>query len=133
MLRLRNNLWALALLLGACATEDGPTTGTRDELYGPWLVNESSAAGPQAYTVTISQGPGTNDVLISNFHNEGAGAVARMELVTNTAVSIPEQWLPGNIRITGNGAITSNYGQINLSYSVDDGTGAEQIQSVMVR
>lgn len=130
---LRSNWWAAALVVGACTTEDAPSTGTRDELYGPWLVNESSAGGPQAYTVNITQGPGANDVLIANFHNEGAGATARMELITNTNVVIPDQFLPGNIRVVGNGAITSNYGQINLSYTVDDGTGAEQIQAVMVR
>jgi hypothetical protein len=98
-----------------------------EKLEGEWTCDEQPATGKKstedAYTVYISADPDNmNGVIIDNFYGVNAEAKAT---IIGMSLSISTQTIEGDFEVSGSGVISSGYKEINLSYSVDDGSGVE--------
>ena len=113
---------AISLFVISCEDEPvDPNYDLRDEYVGDWVcVENSSIYGSSSYTITIEKAD-TNEayIHISNFYNLGNAIEVAAEVFDNS-VLIPQQNVGGNI-ISGTATSNSNYTEIDLTYSVDDG------------
>jgi hypothetical protein len=124
-------LFLLALLLPlfftySCETIDTLTgaAATVAKIEGEWTCDEQSEifkATAEVYTVTISaDADNTSGVIIDNFYGLNASAKAN---VSGMSLIIPNQNVEGGFSVSGSGTISSNFEKINLTYTVDDGSG----------
>ena len=110
----------------SCETIDTLTGGaaTVAKLEGEWTVDEQSEifkATSEVYIVTLSaNADNASGVIIDNFYGLNASAKAN---VTGMSLIIPNQNVEGGFSVSGSGTISSNFEKINLSYTVDDGSG----------
>jgi hypothetical protein len=110
----------------SCETIDTLTGGaaTVAKIEGEWTCDEQSEifkATAEVYTVTISaDADNTSGVIIDNFYGLNASAKAT---VSGMSLNIPSQDVEGGFSVSGSGTISSNFEKINLSYTVDDGSG----------
>jgi hypothetical protein len=114
------------LFTNSCETIDTLTgaAATVAKLEGEWTCDEQSEifkATAEVYTVTLSADADNNaGVIIDNFYGLNASAKAN---VTGMSLIIPNQNVEGGFSVSGSGTISSNFEKINLSYTVDDGSG----------
>lgn len=114
------------LFITSCETIDTLTGGaaTVAKLEGEWTCNEQSEifkATAEVYSVTLSADADNNSgLIIDNFYGLNASAKAN---VAGMSVTIPNQDVEGGFSVSGSGTISSNYEKINLTYTVDDGSG----------
>jgi hypothetical protein len=114
------------LITLSCETVDTLTGGaaTVAKLEGDWTCDEQSEifkATAEVYTVTLSADADNNSgVIIDNFYGLNASAKAN---VSGMSLIIPNQNVEGGFSVSGSGTISSNFEKINLSYTVDDGSG----------
>lgn len=110
----------------SCETIDTLTGGaaTVAKLEGEWTCDEKSEvfkATEEVYTVTLSaDANNASGVIIDNFYGLNASAKAT---VTGMSLNIPSQNVEGGFTVSGSGTISSSYEKINLTYTVDDGSG----------
>ena len=110
----------------SCETIDTLTGGaaTVAKLEGEWTVDEQSEifkATSEVYIVTLSaNADNASGVIIDNFYGLNASAKAN---VSGMSLIIPNQNVEGGFSVSGSGTISSNFEKINLSYTVDDGSG----------
>jgi hypothetical protein len=110
----------------SCETIDTLTgsAATVAKLEGEWTCDEQSEifkATSEVYTVTLSaDADNTSGVIIDNFYGLNASANAN---VIGMSLIIPNQNVEGGFSVSGSGTISSNFEKINLSYTVDDGSG----------
>ena len=114
------------LITYSCETIDTLTGGaaTVAKLEGEWTCDEQSEifkATAEVYTVTLSaDADNTSGVIIDNFYGLNASANGN---VSGMSLIIPNQNVEGGFSVSGSGTISSNFEKINLSYTVDDGSG----------
>jgi hypothetical protein len=110
----------------SCQTIDTLTgsAATVSKIEGEWTCDEQSEifkATAEVYTVTLSADAGTTSgVIIDNFYGLNAPAKAN---VTAMSLIIPNQNVEGGFSVSGSGTISSDFKKINLTYTVDDGSG----------
>ena len=94
------------------------------KLEGEWTCDENSEiykSTLSVYSVTISPDPDNeNGVIIDNFYGINAAVYAS---VSGMTLNIGQQTAEGGYEITGSGIISSNFQEINWTYTVDDGSG----------
>jgi hypothetical protein len=114
------------LFTWSCETIDELTgsAATVAKLEGEWTCDEQSEifkATAEVYTVTLSADADNNaGVIIDNFYGLNASAKAN---VSGMSLIIPNQDVEGGFSVSGSGTISSNFEKINLTYTVDDGSG----------
>jgi hypothetical protein len=99
-------------------------SATISKLEGEWTCNEQSEvfkATTEVYTVTLSaNADNPSGIIIDNFYGLQASAKAT---VANMSMIISNQSVEGGFTVSGSGTISSNFREINLKYTVDDGSG----------
>lgn len=116
----------LLLTLSSCelAEELTGAAATVAKLEGEWTCDEQSEiykATSEIYTVTLSaDADNPSSVIIDNFYGLNVPAVAT---VAGMSLIISNQTLDGGFAVSGSGTISSDYKEINFSYTVDDGSG----------
>jgi hypothetical protein len=116
----------MVVFVPGCEPDSGFTgdAATVVKLEGEWTCDEQSEiykATQEIYAVEISADlHSENGILIDNFYEINATASAT---VSGMNLYISTQTIGANFTISGSGTIASNYKQINLSYTVDDGSG----------
>lgn len=122
-------LAVLILLFISCEDLLNALGDSRSRLLDYWIVDESLPAyksGEEIYHVEISEHPtDSTRILISNFFNVGANAMAEAVLSGKT-LSLSSQTISGGFTVTGSGTIHSDWNSINWSYTVDDGSGVPE-------
>lgn len=114
------------LITYSCEAIDELTgsAATVAKLEGDWTCDEESEifkATSEVYTVTLSaDADNASGIIIDNFYGLNASANAN---VTGMSLIIPNQNVEGGFSVSGSGTISSNFKEINLSYTVDDGSG----------
>jgi hypothetical protein len=126
LFRLMLSVMSLILILNSCEIADD-LTGVNEavaKLEGEWTCDENSEiykSTTSVYSVSISPDPDNdNGVIIDNFYGVNAAVYASVSLLSLT---VNEQTASGGYKISGSGIISSNYKEINWSYTVDDGSG----------
>jgi hypothetical protein len=114
------------LFTWSCETIDTLTgsAATVAKIEGEWTCDEKSEvfkATAEVYTVTLSADASNSaGVIIDNFYGLNASAKAN---VSGMSLIIPNQDVEGGFSVSGSGTISSDFEKINLSYTVDDGSG----------
>jgi hypothetical protein len=105
------------------ASELTGAAATIAKIEGEWSCDEQSEiykATAEVYAVTISPDPGNSSgVIIDNFYGLNVSVKAN---VAGMSLTIPNQTVEGDFEVSGSGTISSNYKQIDLNYTVDDGS-----------
>ena len=119
------------LFLASCTSnEDDSITPVddRDDYIGTWSCAEnSSKSGPSTFDVVIRKNVNeSNQLLMDNFYLLGSTHFAVITKSGNS-LSLATQSVSGNT-VQGSGNIVSN-SKINLSYSVNDGSGSGGIDN----
>ncbi len=116
----------LLLILASCSSNESETpspTDDRDAYLGTWSCAEnSSKSGASTFDVILRKNANeANQILIDNFYLLGATHFATLTKSGN-ALTLSSQSVSGNT-VQGSGTIASTT-KINLSYSVNDGSGS---------
>ncbi len=119
------------LFLASCAADDSDNPSPvdeRDKYLGTWSCAEnSSKSGASTFDVILRKNTNeSNQFLMDNFYLLGSTHSA---VLTKSAsnLSLPVQSVSGNT-VQGSGTIVSDT-KINLTYSVNDGSGAGGIDN----
>jgi hypothetical protein len=118
----------LILMLAPSCEELGNmgTENIRDNIEGQWQCDETSEyykSTAQIYEVYIYPHPDDSTlVFIENFYGL-TNDVSVIAKVSSRNLFINTQTVGEGFTITGSGTISSNFNNINWSYSVDDGSG----------
>ena len=119
-------IFLLILTLASCelAQELTGSAATVAKLEGEWTCDEQSEifkATAEIYTVTISaDADNPSGVIIDNFYGLNVPAKAT---VSGMGLIISNQTIGDGFAISGSGTISSDYKEINFTYTVDDGSG----------
>lgn len=135
----KSRLWHFAailslMLLGVVACEeDDPfedPAANRDRYVGIWQVTENTGINhPQFYTVNIKAGAEVDEIVIEGLYNEPS---ARVEAsVSGTALTIPNQNTAG-INFIGDGTANTDFSQLLLTFTANDGSGNDVVEAVLV-
>ena len=115
---------AFVLFLASCAPDsDSPTpTDNRDKFIGTWSCAEtSSQSGTSTFDITLRKNVNDeNQLIMDNFYLLGTAHSAYINK-SGTSLSINTQSISART-VQGSGSIVNDT-KINLSYSVNDGTG----------
>jgi hypothetical protein len=119
--------------LNSCQKDDTTTTSTPGSIIDTWNCTENSPTyGTSTYQVDISKDTSsTNKVIIDDFYHLGLGKEVKATL-NNQTLTISNAIIDGFI-INGTGTIASNYNTITWNYSVDDGSGSENVTATYTR
>ncbi len=94
------------------------------KLEGEWSCDEQSElykATSEVYSVYISPDADNEaGVIIDNFYGLQTDARAN---IAGMSLIIPNQNLEGGFTVSGSGTISDDFKQIDLTYTVDDGSG----------
>lgn len=125
---------ALLVFVVSCQKDDNSLTPkeARDRFVGNWLCEETSpSSGTTTYDVRI-KASSTDDtrVDIENFAFTGPQAIT-YGYVNGNDLDIPGQVVSG-FSLQGSGEMPGST-TINMQYSVDDGSGPEDISAVFTR
>jgi hypothetical protein len=118
--------FVLVLAMSSCelAEELTGAAATIAKIEGEWTCDEQSEiykATAEIYTVTLSaDADNPSALIIDNFYGLNVPAKAT---VAGMSLIISNQTLEGGFAVSGSGTISSDYKEINLSYTVDDGSG----------
>ncbi|HEX2395824.1 MAG TPA: hypothetical protein VHI78_10780 [Bacteroidales bacterium] len=119
---------SLAFAAGSCEVADD-IVGNEDvaALEGEWSVDETSEVFDKStlsvYAVTVSADPDNlNGVIIDNFYNVGISIKAT---VSGNSLIIPNQNAEDGYTVYGSGTISGNSSEINMSYTVNDGSAQD--------
>ncbi len=118
-------------VLSSCMKEDVQVTPNfQDEFIGFWDVLETTGKyKPQNYTVEITAGDNIDELIIIGLNKRPD---IKVRAVLNAYdLSIPSQY-PDSIFFSGSGTATFSFDQINMSFVVDDGWGADSIEAVLI-
>lgn len=119
------------LLITACEPDNNTDIFLRDDYLGIWDVNETAGNfAPQFYMVTISAGPGEDDIYIQRLYNTPGTEV--LTVVNGPSLSIPSQQT-GGITFSGSGLADAGLTSISLTFTANDGTGNDQVRAVLTR
>ena len=124
--------FAALLIFTACAEEPGPNdpASARDNYLGPWLVNENTGRfAPQSYSIEIVAGMGDSDIIIEGLYNIPSTRVNAT--VNGLTLNIPNQ-TTDDISFRGSGTSNTSHDQISLSFTANDGSGADNVEAVLV-
>ncbi len=117
------------LVLKACVPDNDAGVIFRDDYLGIWDVNETEGAfAPQFYVVTITAGPGEDDILISGLYNTPGTEV--LVTVNGPSLNMPSQQSAG-IMFSGSGLADNDLSSIALEFTANDGTGNDQVKAVL--
>jgi len=122
-----------AMILIACEEDafDDIGTETRDEFLGSWNVLETAGLNhPQNYTVEIVAGSDDNEIVFRGLYNISGLAVNASVYGAN--IEIEQQSLQG-YTIQGNGQANSDFDQLNLNFTVNDGGSTDEVEAVLTR
>ena len=130
MRNVKTSLLAAFVIVGlnSCEVADDLLGGneTVNAIQGDWTVDETSEifkSTLDVYSVTISpDADNLNGVIIDNFYNVGISVKAT---VSGNSLTIPNQNAEDGYTVYGSGTISGNRQEINMSYTVDDGSGQE--------
>jgi hypothetical protein len=120
-------IFSSMILTDSCeiANELTGAAATIAKIEGDWSCDEQSEyykATAEVYAVTISPDPDhSSGIIIYNFYGIGANITVRAN-ISGMTVTIPNQTVDNDFDISGSGTISSNYKQIDLNYTVDDGS-----------
>lgn len=132
MLKLKSFFWLLttAIIFTSCAEDEDPVGITRDDYLGVWQVSENTGwNAPQNYSVEIITGSADDEIIIEGLYNVANTQV--ICIVNGTALSIPSQNTEG-ILFSGLGSANSDFDQISLSFTADDGSGEDNVEAVLI-
>jgi hypothetical protein len=130
MLRLLSALFVLILIMNSCEVAEEILGGnvTIEKLEGSWMCDEDNGKRKsvmEMYEVEISADPNNeNGILIYNIYGLGEGIYAEAG-VSGKTISINDD-VTGGFHISATGNVTSDYENINWSFSVDDGSGVPE-------
>lgn len=120
---------ALAITAVSCEVADDLLDNEAvAQLEGEWSVDESSEVFDKkstlsVYTVTISADPDRmNGVIIDNFYNVGISVRATR---SGNSLTISNQNAEDGYSVYGSGTISGNNNEINMSYTVNDGSAQD--------
>lgn len=120
-------------LLMACQEDTFKDVGTetRDEFLGTWDVLETAGINhPQNYTVEIIAGAGEDDIVIRGLYNISGIAVEASVYGANINM---QQQTHNGFTISGSGQANSDFDQLNLSFTVNDGGTTDNVEAVLSR
>jgi len=119
-------LLIVTAVMNSCEIADELAGGnpTVAKLEGEWTCDENSEiykSTLSVYSVAISPDPDDeNGIIIDNFYGINAAVYAT---VSGMTLVIGQQTAEGGYDISGSGIISSNFEEINWTYTVDDGSG----------
>jgi hypothetical protein len=118
-------LFVFVMFFNSCnLADDVGGNATVAKIEGEWSCDEQSEyfkSTAETFSVYISEDPGNSSgVIIDNFYGINAGAKAT---IAGLSLIISNQTLEGDFEVSGSGTISANYREINLTYTVDDGSG----------
>lgn len=119
--------------LVSCETDvDPPPVDYQSEYIGIWDCNERTGIhSPQFYEVNITAGPTENTIIINNLYQTGTSIEATIN--GGFSLDIPRQ-TSENIGFEGSGSANSDFGQVNLNFTADDGSALQdEVEAVLVR
>jgi len=127
--------WSIAVLLlvvSACETDDPneDPAANRDQFIGVWQVTENTGINhPQFYQVNIVAGTADDQIFIEGLYNESNSRIEAT--ISGLNLSIPSQ-ISDNISYIGSGMANTDYSQIDLNFTADDGSGPDNVEAVLV-
>lgn len=122
----------LLLVVVSCAEENDPNDpgSIQDQYLGVWNVTENTGNNsPQFYTVEILAGADENSIVIEDLYNDADVQVSAN--IQGTQISIPLQNTAG-YTFSGNGSANADFDQISLSFTVNDGSGDDNVEAILV-
>jgi hypothetical protein len=121
------SLLLMILSLSCEELTDMKTGDVRDRLEGQWRCDETSEyfkSTAEVFSVYISPHPDdSTKVLIDNFYELGYN-VSAVATLSNRSLYINTQTIGDGFTVIGSGTISSNYNEIEWTYSVEDGSGS---------
>jgi len=124
-------LFIIIILLNACTIESDPNND-REVFLGNWTCNEYQGDfAPQTYNLEIYAIGSGDRIGLAGLYNQGPSFVVVAE-VSGSSLFISTQTVDG-ITIAGSGTIASNFDQISLNFSADDGSGNDQVKATLLR
>ncbi|MDZ7848903.1 MAG: hypothetical protein U5L96_20460 [Owenweeksia sp.] len=120
---------AMATLNLACEVDPDVPENLRDEYLGQWDVNETTGwDAPQFYPVNIKAGTADDVIIIEQLYNVSGTQVRAM--VSGFNLNIPLQTSQG-IEFKGDGQANSDFDQLSINFTANDGTGPDDIEAVL--
>lgn len=116
----------LLVVIAGCESDDFNANDPRFNYVGTWDVNEKTGDfAPQSYTVSIDLGDLASNVIIRGLYAQGPTFLTTA-IVNGRNLEIPVQTRTG-LTIAGSGTSNSSYDQINLQFSVNDGSTVDNV------
>lgn len=113
----------------ACEEDPDEDIDFRDEYLGSWNANETTGwNAPQFYTVEITRGTSSNDIVIEGLYNNAD--VEILATVNGFQMSIPTQ-TSNDIEFSGSGQANADFDQITINFTANDGSGNDEVKAVL--
>ncbi|MDX5448470.1 MAG: hypothetical protein LPK47_08860 [Bacteroidota bacterium] len=123
---------SLLLLSGCLPDQSSDPTNFTDDWVGQWTCNETEGDfAPQVYSVEIAPGPEMNTVILRGLYNQGNNFEIRAT-VGKVSIDIPTQQEDG-FMVSGGGYINDNLDRIELTFTINDGSGSDNVKAYMAR
>ncbi len=124
-------LISIIFIIQSCVPEND-AVNTRADFIDNWTCNEYEGDfAPQTYNIEIFALGAGNRVGISGLYNQGLSFVIEAE-VDGSNLFISTQTVDGLI-IAGSGKLATTLNRIDLSFTVDDGSGNDFVKATCVR
>jgi hypothetical protein len=130
MQRPLSSLFVLIMIMSSCEVAEEILGGNViiTKLEGSWMCDEDNGKRKsvmEIYEVEISADPNNeNGILIYNIYGLGVGIYAKAD-VNGKTISINDD-VTGGFHILATGNISSDFENINWTFSVDDGSGVPE-------
>jgi hypothetical protein len=119
------------IILTSCVEETNPENA-REDFLGNWTCNEYEGEfAPQTYNVIVQPSGSGNDVRVIGLYNQGS-SFSLTAYVSGSTLFIENQTVNG-ITITGFGNINNTLDRVDMSFTADDGVGADDVKATWLR
>lgn len=121
----------VGLVFTACVEETNPENA-REDFLGNWTCNEYEGDfAPQTYNVIVQASGSGNDARVIGLYNQGS-SFSLSAYVSGSTIYIENQTVDG-ITISGFGNINNNLDRVDMSFTADDGSGADNVKATWLR
>lgn len=122
---------ATIALFTACVEETDPNNA-REDFLGNWTCTEYEGDfAPQTYNVEVTPFGSDNQVLISGLYNFGPTFILG-GTVSGKTLNIEYQLVSG-VSISGYGNINLNLDRVDVTFTANDGGGADNVRAYWLR
>ncbi len=120
-----------SVLLISCEEDPDPDKNFQQDFIGTWNAVETGGInGTQSYEVEITAGGSSEEILLNNLYNIQEANVEA--LLNGINFDIPNQTSKG-FQFGGSGRANSDFDQITIDLTANDGTGSDEVDVVLTK